>query len=106
MRNEAIPCNGCVYITRPLHWNKCKLGHLECTHALPEAYLQDRFERFLATIESPAAAEVPVHALEHAWRMAQLHFDEAVLLDRVRKKWLLPNQLRRRAAASVSSELS
>ena len=106
LRNEAIPCNGCVYITRPRDYNRCTLGHLECTQRLPESYLMEQLADFERSIEGgiqhlPMAAEQ-----QHSWRMAQLLFEESLLLDRARGKRFVPNELRRRIAASISSEIT
>jgi ADP-heptose:LPS heptosyltransferase len=104
LRNEAIPCNGCVYITRPRDYNRCVLGHLECAHRLPDAYLLKRLERFVESM-TDAGSMPDAQALEHSWRMAQQLLEQSVLLDRLRGRHWIPEDLRQRIAASVSSEL-
>jgi ADP-heptose:LPS heptosyltransferase len=105
MRNESLACNGCVYVVRPRDANRCVLGHLECAHALPAAYLDDRFEKFLKTIDCRGRERPTRHAREHLWRMAQLLFEEDTILDQTRGKRLVPGDVRARIAAAISSEL-
>ena len=105
VRNEAIPCNGCVYITRPRDHNICVLGHLECAHRLPDSYLLGQLDLFLISM-APTERVIPDRfALEQTWRMALQLFEHGVLLDRLRGKRFVGSELRRQVAAIVSTDL-
>jgi ADP-heptose:LPS heptosyltransferase len=106
LRNEALACNGCVYVTRPIGYNECHFGDQRCGEPLPAERLDDCAERFAALLADAQAAPVlPSTAeLEAQLRAHQLAFEEAIVIDqlrdrlpleRVRDRLPMPRRLRR-----------
>jgi hypothetical protein len=86
LRNEALACNGCVYVTRPVGYNVCHFGDQRCGEPLPGAQLDACADRFLALVADADAAPPlpPVAELEAQLRAQQMTFEAALVIDNAR----------------------
>jgi hypothetical protein len=103
LRNEALGCDGCVYVTRPVGYNQCHFGDQRCGEPLPAAYLDQQADHLLALIKDPDARveTVPRAQLEYQLRSAQLVYEEAMLIQALRRHRPM-ERLRERLQASGS----
>ncbi|HKA91984.1 MAG TPA: glycosyltransferase family 9 protein [Haliangiales bacterium] len=104
LRNEALSCNGCVYVTRPVGYNKCWFGDQRCGARLPDEYLERQLERFAPLLRDPDARidEPRPDLLEQQLRAAQLLYEEALLIEDLRHRITIPAGLREMIRAMVS----
>ncbi len=106
LRDEELRCNGCVYMTRPVSYNRCILGTQACQRRLPTEYLLERQQQFLnllahpeATVPGPSAAQ-----LEHMLRMAQLLFEQTLVLERFPLGGFVSASLRRKIRTLIAAD--